>query len=111
MAGAYVSEFSDENFEAEVKQSAIPVLVDFWAEWCGPCRMLGPTIEKLAEAYQGKVKVGKLNVDHSRKVAIDYRVTSIPTVLLFKGGQVVAQSVGLRSESDFRSMLDKVVAA
>ncbi len=111
MAGANVVEISDENFETEVKQSAVPVLVDFWAEWCGPCRMLGPTIDKLADAYKGKVKVGKLNVDQSRKVAIDYKVTSIPTVIVFKGGMPAAQTVGLRSENDFRAMLDKVLAA
>ena len=104
-------EITDANFEELVTKSDKPVLIDFWAEWCGPCRMVGRTFDKLADAYKGKVKVGKLNVDQSRKVAIDYKVTSIPTVIVFKGGMPAAQTVGLRSENDFRAMLDKVLAA
>ena len=82
------------NFEKEVLESDIPVLVDFWAGWCGPCKMLAPTIEKIAKEYEGKVKVGKVNIDEFAPLAIKYGVASIPTVILFKDGQVVDKSVG-----------------
>ncbi|WP_343246524.1 thioredoxin [Diplocloster hominis] len=81
--------FNDENFEQEVLKSDIPVLVDFYADWCGPCKMMGPVVEKLADAYNGKVKVGKLNVDNSMETAGKYRVMSIPTFIIFKDGQPV----------------------
>ncbi|MBU9725555.1 thioredoxin [Lachnospiraceae bacterium ASD4241] len=81
--------FNDENFEQEVLKSEIPVLVDFYADWCGPCKMMGPVVEKLADAYSGKVKVGKLNVDNSMETAGKYRVMSIPTFIIFKDGQAV----------------------
>jgi thioredoxin 1 len=109
MASPSVKEFTDSNFEAEVLQSSQPVLVDFWAEWCGPCRMLAPTIEKLAEAYEGKAKVGKLDTDANREVAIKYGISAIPTVLLFKDGQVAQKFVGLRAERDFREAIDAAV--
>ena len=99
-------EFSDGNFDEEVLKSAVPVLVDFWAEWCMPCRMLSPTIEKLAKDYSGKVKVGKLDTDANREVAIKYSISSIPTVILFKNGQVQQKFVGLRPEKDFKEALD-----
>ncbi len=83
-----------ENFEAEVLKSDIPVLVDFWASWCGPCMMLSPVIAELAEELEGKVKVGKVNVDEQNELAIQYRVASIPTVLLFKDGQLAKTAVG-----------------
>lgn len=82
------------NFEKEVLESNIPVLVDFWAGWCGPCKMLAPTIEEIAKEYEGKVKVGKVNIDEFAPLAIKYGVASIPTVILFKDGQVVDKSVG-----------------
>lgn len=85
---------TNENFENEVIRSDIPVLVDFWATWCGPCRMLAPTIEELADEYDGKIKVGKLNVDDAQDLAISYGVSSIPTVMIFKGGEKLAESVG-----------------
>ena len=107
MAGQNVVEFNDQNFEQEVINSETPVLVDFWAEWCGPCRMLGPTIDKLAKDYAGKVKVGKVDTDSNRDVSIKYGINSIPTVLIFKGGQVVQKFVGLRQERDFKEALDK----
>ncbi|HEX8522004.1 MAG TPA: thioredoxin [Tepidisphaeraceae bacterium] len=106
MASENVKEFTDQNFEQEVLQSPEPVLVDFWAEWCMPCRMLAPTIEKLSKDYQGKVKVGKLDTDSNRDVAMRYSISAIPTVILFKGGQVVQKFVGLRQERDFKEALD-----
>jgi thioredoxin 1 len=108
MASENLVEFSDGNFEKEVINSAVPVLVDFWAEWCMPCRMLTPTIEKLAKDYSGKVKIGKLDTDANREVAIKYSINSIPTVILFKNGQVAQKFVGLRPERDFKEALDAV---
>ena len=106
MASENVKEFTDQNFETEVLKSDQPVLVDFWAEWCGPCRMLTPTIEKLADGYAGKVKVGKLDTDANRETAMKYNISAIPTVLLFKGGQIAQKFVGLRAEKDFKEALD-----
>ena len=109
MASENVKEFTDQNFEAEVIQSGQPVLVDFWAEWCMPCRMLTPTIEKLAKDYAGKVKIGKLDTDANRDVAVKYSINAIPTVILFKGGQIQQKFVGLRQERDFKEVLDAQV--
>jgi len=106
MASENVKEFTDQNFETEVLGANEPVLVDFWAEWCMPCRMLAPTIEKIAGDYTGKVKVGKLDTDANRDVAMKYQISAIPTVILFKGGQVVQKFVGLRQEKDFKEVLD-----
>ena len=85
-------------------------MVDFWAEWCGPCKMLGPVLEELAGEYTGRVKVGKLNIDEHQKVASDYGIRAIPTLLLFKNGEVAEQIVGLRSKRDLKANLDKVVS-
>ncbi len=85
---------TDQNFEEEVLKSDIPVLVDFWAEWCGPCRMLAPAIAEIAEEYEGKVKVGKLNVDEEPVIAMQYRISSIPAVFCFEGGEVTGKSIG-----------------
>ena len=101
-----VVEFNDSNFETEVINSDQPVLVDFWAEWCMPCRMLAPTIDKIAESYSEKVKVGKLDTDSNREIAIKYQISAIPTVILFKDGQVSQKFVGLRQEKDFKAALD-----
>lgn len=90
--------FNDENFEKEVLKSDIPVLVDFFAEWCGPCKMMGPVIEKLAEEYEGKWKIGKLDVDQAPKTSETYSVQSIPTLLFFKDGKVVNMSVGFQAK-------------
>jgi thioredoxin 1 len=90
--------FNDENFEKEVLKSDIPVLVDFFAEWCGPCKMMGPVIEKLAEEYEGKWKIGKMDVDQSPKTSMEYSVQSIPTLLFFKDGKVVNMSVGFQAK-------------
>src|ERR1700759_4969956 len=111
MASANVKEFTDSNFDTEVLKSSEPVLVDFWAEWCQPCRMLAPTIEKIATAYVGKVKVGKLDTDSNRDVSIKYGISAIPTVILFKDGQVAQKFVGLRGEKDFKEALDTAIGA
>jgi len=94
MAGPNTLAFTDANFEQEVLQSSVPVLVDFWAEWCMPCRMLSPVIDKIANNYAGRAKVGKVNTDEARQVAIKYGIQSIPTVMLFKGGKLVNTVVG-----------------
>ena len=107
MASDKVTTFTDANFDTDVLQAATPVLVDFWAEWCGPCRALGPTIDALAGDYAGRVSVGKLNVDENPGITVKYMVRGIPTVMLFKGGQVVEQIVGLADKSEFKKALDK----
>ena len=89
MASENIKEFSDQNFEQEVVKSSVPVLVDFWAEWCMPCRMLAPTIEKIANEYSGKVTVGKVDTDASRDVSLKFGISAIPTVILFKNGEIV----------------------
>lgn len=94
-----------QNFEAEVLQSELPVLVDFWASWCGPCRMLAPTVEALAEEYAGKVKVGKINIDDEPELANRFGIVSIPTVLIFKEGKVAATSIGLKSKEALAALL------
>jgi thioredoxin 1 len=108
MAGQNVIELTDQNFEQEVLNSEVPVLVDFWAEWCMPCKMLTPTIEKLAKDYEGKVKVGKVDTDSNRDTALKYSISNIPTVILFKGGEMSQRFVGLRPEKDFKAALDEV---
>ena len=94
-----------ENFENEVMKSNIPVLIDFWAPWCGPCRMMGPIIEQLAEEYEGKAKVGKVNVDEEGELSQAFGVMSIPTIVLVKDGKVVKQTVGARPKAEVEAML------
>lgn len=106
MAGQNTLTFTDANFDTEVLKSDIPVLVDFWAEWCGPCRMMSPTIDAIAAEYAGKVKVGKLNVDENGAAAMRYGIRGIPTLLLFKNGNVVEQRVGAIGKTDVQRMLD-----
>jgi len=106
MAGADTLEFTDANFESEVLGSDQPVLVDFWADWCMPCRALAPTIDELATDYNGKAKVGKLNTENNQDTAVKYGIQSIPTVLVFKGGEVVQKFVGITPKDEFAAALD-----
>jgi thioredoxin 1 len=100
---------TDGNFDESVIKSSVPVLVDFWAEWCGPCRMIAPTVESLATVYDGKVTIGKLNVDDNPNIATQFGVRSIPTLLLFKDGEVVESIVGLTDKARLQALLDKHV--
>ena len=95
-----------DNFKQEVLDSQIPVLVDFWAVWCGPCRMLAPTVEELAKEYEGKVKVGKVNVDDEGELAMQFRISSIPTLMLFKNGKVAETMIGVRPKEQIAAVLD-----
>ena len=108
MAAANIVTLTDTNFAAEVLSSETPVLVDFWAEWCGPCKMLSPLIDELASEYDGKIKVGKVNIDEHQNLASQYGVRAIPTMLVFKSGEVADQIVGLRSKRDLKASLDRV---
>ena len=110
MASDVMIEFTDGNFQAEAMDSDIPVLVDFWAEWCQPCRMLAPVIEELAGDYSGRVKVGKLDVDGNKETAMHFSIQSIPTVVLIKGGQVVNKFVGMQSKDALASAIDATLA-
>jgi thioredoxin 1 len=109
MATENVQTFTDSNFEETVMKAGQPVLVDFWAEWCGPCKRLAPTIDALATEYQGKVTVGKLNVDDNPNTAFKFQIRGIPAMLVFKGGQVVDQVVGLQPKEELKKVLDRHV--
>lgn len=104
-----IAEISESNFETEALQSETPVLVDFWAPWCGPCRAMTPAIEKLAETHNGKLKVVKVNVDENQSLAMKYNVTAVPTLVLFKGGQTVKQTVGGKSLQDLEAFVQEAV--
>ena len=104
------TEVSDATFEKEVVQAARPVMVDFWAPWCGPCRMVAPIVEELADEYDGKVSFVKLNTDDNPATAARYGIRSIPTLLVFKGGEAVGQIIGFRPKSDLRRRLDAALA-
>jgi len=108
MANPNMVTLTKENFAQEVLQSYTPVLVDFWAEWCGPCKMIAPILDELADEYQGRVKIGKLNIDDHQSLATEYGIRAIPTLLLFHEGQVAEQIVGMRSKRDLKASFDKV---
>lgn len=110
MASGKVQTFTDQDFDHSVLKASTPVLVDFWAEWCGPCLRIAPTVEALAAEYDGKVVVGKLNVDQNPSTPIGYGVQGIPTLMLFKGGQVVERIVGLVDKAVLKKALEKHVA-
>lgn len=110
MAAENIVTLTTDNFDQEVLKSTKPVLVDFWAEWCGPCKQLGPLLDELATEYDGKVKIAKVNIDDHQNLAVQFRINSIPTLLFFKNGQVVDQVVGLKSKKDFKAKLDQVGA-
>ena len=105
----FTMEFTDDNFNSEVESSDLPVLVDFWAEWCGPCKMLSPTTDTIAEKYNGKVKVGKVNVDKCSTIAQKYGVRGIPNILVFKNGNIEQQLVGNVPEAEIANVLDKLI--
>lgn len=100
---------TDQNFETEVLKSEMPVLVDFWAPWCAPCRMVGPVVEELSEEYQGKIKVGKLNVDENQQIAQRYGIMSIPTLAVFKNGEVVEQILGAQPKEAIANAMNKAL--
>lgn len=108
MSGTH--EFTDANFQSEVLDSEQPVLVDFWAPWCGPCRFVGPTIDELAAQFEGRVKVGKLNVDENQEAAGRFGIHSIPAVLLFKDGEVVEKLIGVQPKQRYEEVLQKAAA-
>ncbi|HUW83744.1 MAG TPA: thioredoxin [Phycisphaerae bacterium] len=109
MAGANTLQFTQDNFDQEVLQADVPVLVDFWAEWCKPCLAMAPTIDELADEYAGKVKVGKVDTDSNRQLAAKFSISAIPTIILFNGGQPAKKFVGLTGKKDFKQALDEAL--
>jgi thioredoxin 1 len=110
MASPLIVNLTEENFETEALKAGTPVLVDFWAEWCGPCKMIAPVLDELATEFQGKVKIGKVNIDEQQGLAAKFGVRAIPTLLVIKHGQVAEQMVGAKSKRDLKASLDKAIA-
>jgi len=110
MASSNIVILTEQNFAQEVVNSPAPILVDFWAEWCGPCKMIGPVLDELADEYAGRVRIGKLNVDEHQSLAAQYGVRAIPTLLVFKQGQVAEQIVGAKGKRELKASLDRVAA-
>ena len=106
----HISHVSDDQFEEQVLKSEGPVLVDFWAEWCGPCKMISPMLDDLAATYEGKLKVAKINIDHNQKTPRNYNVRGIPTLMIFKDGKVEATQIGAVSKGQLAQMIDKAIA-
>ena len=110
MASDLIKHITDASFDADVLKSATPVLVDFWAEWCGPCKMIAPILDELAPAYQGKVQIAKMNVDDNRAVPAKFGIRGIPTLMLFKGGELVATKVGALGKAQLAAFIDQQLA-
>jgi thioredoxin 1 len=110
MASPLIVTLTQENFAQQALQSTTPVLVDFWAEWCGPCKMIAPLLDELADEYSGKIKIGKVNIDEQQALATQYGIRAIPTLLLINKGQVAEQMVGAKSKRDLKASLDKIAA-
>jgi thioredoxin 1 len=108
MASPLIVTLTQENFVQQVLQSPAPVLVDFWAEWCGPCKMIAPLLDELADEYDGKIKIGKVNIDEHQGLAAEYGVRAIPTLLVFNKGQVAEQMIGAKSKRDLKASLDRI---
>ena len=108
MASPLIVTLTQENFAQQVLQSPAPVLVDFWAEWCGPCKMIAPLLDELADEYDGKIKIGKVNIDEHQGLAAEYGVRAIPTLLVFSKGQVAEQMIGAKSKRDLKASLDRI---
>ena len=106
---AAIAQVSDDQFEEQVLKSSEPVLVDFWAEWCGPCKMIAPILDELATSYAGKLKIAKINIDHNQKTPRNYNVRGIPTLMIFKDGKVQATQIGAVSKTQLAQMIDKIV--
>ena len=106
-----ITHVSDDQFDSEVLKSSAPVLVDFWAEWCGPCKMIAPILDELAESYAGKLKIAKINIDHNQKTPRNYNVRGIPTLMIFKDGKVQATQIGAVSKTQLTQIIDKAIGS